>query len=32
MQPTPLRVDKIIAFLNAGGGLNVFPFYRWRRN
>jgi hypothetical protein len=32
MQPTPLRVDKIVAFLKAGIGPSVFPIYRWRRS
>jgi hypothetical protein len=30
MQPTSLRVLKIIAILNAGSGLSVFPIYGWR--
>jgi len=31
MQPTPLRVDKIVAFLKPRIGPKVFPIYRWRR-
>jgi hypothetical protein len=31
MQPTPLRVRKIAAFLNAGIGPSVLLIYRWRR-
>jgi len=32
MQPTPLRVPKIVAFLKAGSGSNAFPIYWWRRS
>jgi hypothetical protein len=31
MQPTPLRVDKIVAFLKPGIGPGVFPIHQWRR-
>jgi len=32
MQLTPLRVRKILAFLQRRSGPSVFPIYRWRRN
>jgi len=32
MHLTPLRVRKIVAFLNVGIGSSVFPIYWWRRN
>jgi len=31
MHPTPLRVDKIRAFLKAGSSPRAFPIYPWRR-
>jgi len=31
MQPTPLRVPKILAFLNVRIGANVIPIDEWRR-
>jgi hypothetical protein len=31
MQPTPLRVRKIVTFLKAGIGVRIFPIYRLRR-
>jgi hypothetical protein len=31
MQSTPLRVDKIMAFLKSAVGSHIFPIYWWRR-
>jgi len=31
MQPTPLRVRKIVAFLKAGISPSAFPIYQWQR-
>jgi hypothetical protein len=31
MQPTPLRVRKIVAFLKAGISMSVVLIYQWRR-
>jgi len=32
MQPTPLRVREIGAFLKAGISSTAFPIYQWRRS
>jgi len=32
MQPTPLRVDKIVAFLKHRISASVFSIYWWRRS
>jgi hypothetical protein len=31
MQSTPLRVDKIVAFLKAAIDMTAFLIYQWRR-